>query len=96
MSDLDTMGFGYYSPGQNAFQACVPRGAIAGECKPQKKRGPRSKLQQSIDAVSSFEERQAARTAKITAFKQGAATNFGVVATPSKPAKTASSRFATA
>lgn len=59
--NLEAMGMGYYSPGQNAFQACVPRSIIAGEHKPPKKRGAKSKLQQSIDAVSSFEERQAAK-----------------------------------
>lgn len=53
-----------YGPGQNAFTACRPRSPVDRVAPPVRKRAIKTKLQQSIDALSSFDDRQAARDAK--------------------------------
>lgn len=54
MSNLAAMGFGHYSPGQNAFQACVPRSIIAGERQSAKQR---AQLKAKATRVSKYTER---------------------------------------
>lgn len=74
MSSLDAMGLGYYNPGQNAFQACVPRAVprppvvISPELQAQRDRKNatyhRTMAQKAADSLRTEGERKAARLAR--------------------------------
>jgi len=96
-SDYARMGLAHYLPGQNAFTATVPRATSLGEHTPPKRRGRKaSNGSITLETFAQRQERKLAREKKITAFSTAAKNNFSTDPVPSKPVKTASSRFATA